>query len=188
VENQSVSAAISALVSVLVTTVLAPYLFARMKAKEEKERRDFDIRYKEYARYVTALANLEKGVREDGERFWLETLQPHFDSILQGSFDVVQFQRDLSAFTLRSAATSAAHRQELAGLRLIGSKDLIDLVDQYGKNLDDLTQGILGAAGVDFQEMRAGTAKREHLDALARRSQELNNAIIAKMRAELGTK
>lgn len=84
-ESQSVSAVISALVSVLVTTVLAPYLFARLKAREEKERRDFDIRYKEYARYVTALANLEKSIREDGERFWLETLQPHFDSISRGA-------------------------------------------------------------------------------------------------------
>lgn len=65
---------------------------------------------------------------------------------------------------------------------------MITLVDQYGRNLDELTQGILGAAGADFQEMRAGTEKRAHLDSLARRSQELNNAIIAKMRAELGTK
>jgi H+/gluconate symporter-like permease len=47
-----------AIVSVLVTSIVAPFIFYFLKRRDEIKKRNFEVRYTEYKKYLNTLENI----------------------------------------------------------------------------------------------------------------------------------
>ena len=187
-EHTTVQALISTGASVVVTGLLVPLLFHYLKRKDDLSRRDFDLKYQEFKRYVAALDAAEAAARADYEKLEHDVFAPQFKAILEGKEpDLVGVQQAVAEFTIRSTTPLLQAKKELSGLRLIGSKSLVSLIDQYIQVQTDIVNALVSStrnpnAHAHLKDIRP------FLDPLGNRSQELYVRIIEQMRSELGIK
>jgi hypothetical protein len=187
VDSQVLSALISAGTSAIVAAILSPWLAIKWKAREDKRRRDVELRYTEYTRYLAAVGDIDKAVRERADRFLRDTLPSHLEAAIGGTFDATRFQRETSTFVLDATIGIAAQRRELAGLRLIGSDGVVALVEEYTRLLDEILKQALRIAGASLEDMQPNSTLRREIEERAQRSKALQDTIIKRMRQDLGT-
>jgi hypothetical protein len=185
--NPTTQTLISTGVSVAVTSLLVPLLFHYLKRKDDLARRDFDLKYQEFKRYVAALDTVATATRADFDKISREVFAPHFKAILEGRPDLVGLQQALAEFATKVTAPVLIAKQELSGLRLIGSKALVSLIDQYTQAHADIVNSVLAHlakpnALAQLQEIRPA------IEPLGTKSLQLYGQIIAQMRSELGVK
>lgn len=123
-----------ALVSTVVTAVLAPLLFFWLKRRDEKRQRNFEVRYAEYKHYLRTLDEIASASRVEIERFFSETVATTFKTILaepEGSDDALVNMNDaLLGLTSRLGQTITKAEGELNGLRLVCSDKLLSMIDE----------------------------------------------------------
>ena len=131
-----------AVVSTAVTAVLAPLLFFWLKRRDEKRKRNFEVRYAEYKHYLRTLDEIASASRVETERLFSETIATTFKTILtepEGSDDALLSMNDaLLGLTSRLGQTITKAEGELHGLRLVCSEKLLGMIDEYVQLQRDL--------------------------------------------------
>ena len=131
-----------AAVSTVVTAVLAPLLFFWLKRRDEKRKRNFEVRYAEYKHYLRTLDEIASASRIESERFFSETIATTFKTIItdpEGSDGALLHMNEaLLGLTSRLGQTITKAEGELHGLRLVCSDKLLAMIDEYVQIQRDL--------------------------------------------------
>ena len=124
-----------AIVSTFVTVILAPLLFFYLKRKDERIKRNFDVRYSEYKKYLATLEDVTRAARGDFEKEYLHSVSDVMTEILtnpeKSNEALLKLHRSLDEYgkKIRDSFTKAVN--ELHGLKLVCSDSLLLLVNQW---------------------------------------------------------
>lgn len=180
-----------ALISILITAFLAPLLFYLLKRGDDKRKRNFEVRYAEYMRYLKTLDEIATLSRFEFEQFYTQTIAKTFRSILSDSEDsdaaLIEMSNSLVEFTTRLQKIISKAEGELHGLRLICSDELLRLIDEYvelqRELLTESTKMMENWRNIDINKPESAISGR--VKAKGERSQEIYRLIVDKMRKEL---
>ena len=124
-----------AIVSAFVTAILAPLLFYYLKRKDERIKRNFDVRYAEYKKYLATLEGVTQAARGDFEKDYLNSVSDVMNDILtnpaKSNDALLRLHKSLDGYSknIRDSFTKAVN--ELHGLKLVCSDSLLILVNQW---------------------------------------------------------
>ena len=183
-----------AIVSTIITGILAPFIFHFLKRRDEEKRRNFDVRYAEYKHYLKTLDEITAAVRIDSEKFYVETIANSFRSILSGEEDsdavLIKMNDSLLSMTSNFQKTFSRAEGELHGLKLVCSDELLEMIDEYVELQRDLlsatTRMMENWRDIDMNNPTASLTGE--MKDKAERAQVLYKAILKQMRKELKIK
>ena len=180
-----------ALVSVIVTVILAPLLFYWLNKREQRRQRRFEIRYEQYQKFLTKLDEIAEGSRTMFAAEFGPLIKRIVPRILGNPSDsdaaLIELNEELHNLTSGVHETYSKAKNELNGLRLVCSNQLLPLVEefistqdrQFQRSLDLLAQWktmspdqVVGVVPPEAEEDAAKT-------------RELQARILEIMRAEL---
>ena len=181
-----------AIVSTVITAILAPLMFYFLKRRDEQKKRHFEVRYAEYKKYLQVLEEIVAATRGDFEQSYMKAVA----SILRDMFadpdntgnHVVRLHEALDALGSQMRQTFTRATSELHGLRLVCSDKLLKMVDQFvqlqRELMDEAIAVMANAKNVDVhnpEKAMTGAMKEK-----GQRAQPLFDQILHQMRAELG--
>jgi len=183
-----------AVVAAVVSAIVGPLIFFFLKRWDEKNRRNFEIRYSEYKHYLKALEDIASASQSDFERFMRETYADCLKDILatEGRSDepLLRLNEEVNELTARVRELFSQATQELNGLRLVCSDELLSMVNEFVEIqrslLNDSCAVLSRLDQVDPNDpsaMLSGDMRQQ-----GERSQELFEQIVRQMRKELGIK
>ena len=124
-----------AIVSTILTAILAPLLFYLLKRHDEKRKRTFDIRFAEYKKYLQTLDAIAEATRLDFENNFMESISESFRNIIEGTDEsnepLLALNESMKTLTRGMRETFSKANNELHGLRLVCSENLLGLVDEF---------------------------------------------------------
>lgn len=180
-----------AIVSVVISGIIAPLAFYFLKRRDEETKRNFDVRYAEYKHYLKTLDEITVAVRADSEKFFAETVSNTFKSILSdpgNSNDVlIKLHESLGEMQSNIQKTFARAEGELHGLKLVCSDKLLGMVNDYV----NIQREIMSATTKMMENWRSIDINNPasfitgDLGAKAQQAQGLYNDILKQMRDEL---
>ncbi len=176
------SGVVSAIVSALVTHYL--------QQRAEREKRNFDIRYEEYKKYLGELEAIAASSRQ-GMVGVLELFSKQYFPRLQEAtteqeMATINDELNRDIFQMIEQAGFNYHRasSELNGLQLVCGKRLKGLIDDYTR----LCQESLEIVPLALEELKQGedvASNEDQLTSLGDRIQEIFDEIISEMRRDL---
>jgi hypothetical protein len=189
----AVSALITpAIVSTVITAILAPLMFYFLKRRDEQKKRHFEVRYAEYKKYLQVLEDIVATTRGDFEQSYMKTVASILKDMLadpdNAANHVVRLHEALDALGSQMRQTFTKATSELHGLRLVCSDKLLGMVDEFvqlqRELMDEAIAVMANAKNVDINNPEAAMtgAMREK----GQRAQPLFDQILHQMRAELG--
>jgi len=124
-----------AIVSVVVTAIVAPLIFFFLKRWDEKNKRNFEIRYAEYKHYLKALEQITASAQEDFEIFMADDFAQCLQRILtregESSEALMELNQQDNTLTSNVRKSFSQATQELNGLRLVCSSRLLEVVNEF---------------------------------------------------------
>ncbi|WP_287817741.1 hypothetical protein [Idiomarina sp.] len=183
-----------AVVAAIVSAIVGPLIFFLLKRWDDKKRRNFEIRYEEYKHYLKALEQIASSSHTDFERLMSETYTSCINEILttegQSSNPLVRLNQEVNNLTadVRKSFTQAT--EELHGLRLVCSKELLQKVNEYvniQRELIDSSCYVMG--NLDQMDINNPSASLSgEMKEKGERTRALFEEIVQQMRKELGIK
>ncbi len=183
-----------AVVAAIVSAIVGPLIFFLLKRWDDKKRRNFEIRYEEYKHYLKALEQIASSSHTDFERLMSETYASCINEILttegQSSNPLVRLNQEVNNLTadVRKSFTQAT--EELHGLRLVCSKELLQKVNEYvniQRELIDSSCYVMG--NLDQMDINNPSASLSgEMKEKGERTRALFEEIVQQMRKELGIK
>lgn len=183
-----------AIVAAAVSAIIGPTIFYFLKNRDDRRRRNFDIRYAEYKHYLKALEQITSAGREDFENFMATTYANCLQEILetegQSNEPLIRLNHEVNDLTARLRRSFTQATQELHGLRLVCSAKLLKMVNdfiQLQRELMDESCSMManltkpGADAASFQPSGQLKAKGELASAQF-------ESIVLQMRRELAIK
>lgn len=181
-----------AVVSVIVTAIIGPLVFYFLKRRDEKARRNFEVRFVEYKKYLSTLEEIAQASRGDFERDYMKTVTEVMNEIISNPGDseasLMRLNTELESFASKIRESFTKATSELHGLRLVCSTKLLSLIDEFiqlQRDLMDLSISIMSKANSidlsDPESMVSGEMKFK-----AGKYESLLDQIIKQMRKELG--
>jgi hypothetical protein len=177
----------SAVVSAAVTSLLGPIVQSHLSRRQEKRKRDFEIKYQEYKRYVEALDRISAEWTVRGMAMIREA-QEHFNAVVVGDGDpgehLEALSRSLGAVTGDMFQSMAELKGDLVGLKLICSDELLHKVQAYISSHEALGRELTSQIG----RIGAGSLAASDSDRLLEqgvRAESLKDEIVRQMRYEL---
>lgn len=181
-----------ALISTMVTAVLAPLCFYLLKRHDDKKKRNFEVRFSEYKKYVATLEGITQTSRVDFEADLMKTISSVMSEILadpeNANKAVVRLHEELSQCDSKIRESFVKATNELHGLRLVCSEKLLGLIDEFVQIQRDMMDEyirILGSINV-FETKNPADLIKGEMKAKAEKAQPLFDQILKQMRAELG--
>jgi hypothetical protein len=182
-----------AVVSAVVTGVLLPLLLHFMRRRDERQRRLFDIRYEEYRKYLTKLDEIAEASRVGFDAAFKEQFVPSLVRLVASGDDpaatIEPFMKAISELMDRSRDAFMKAKNELGGLRLVCSDQLLPKIERFvdvQKALLDESLQLLGKwKTVDLNNPE--TALSPSAKAKSEESERLLQEIVKLMRAELAS-
>lgn len=183
-----------AIVSTIITGILAPMIFYYLKRRDEEKKRNFDVRYAEYKHYLKTLDEITAAVQLDAEKFYTETIADTFRSILSGEEDgdavLIKMSDSLMSMTANIQKTFSRAEGELHGLKLVCSDELLEMIDEYvelqRELLSAVTRMMENWRNIDMSNPI--TSLNGEVKDKGDRAQMLYTAILKQMRKELKIK
>jgi len=180
------------LAAVLIASVIIPLLMHYLKGQREQKYRILDIRKEAYTQYIKKFEKAAEGVGRNYEEFSSVTLQDEFLKLLKSGNSpeaIVGFQKAVGKFPEKIMSSYRQASEEVTGLKLIGSKELLNLtkefealhkeqLDQSSKWLSELQSTLT----MPNFESPAASEMKERGEKIG----ELREKIILQMRKELG--
>ncbi len=179
----------SGVVGAFVSTVVTHFL----KQRADRERRNFDIRYSEYKKYLAALEEIASKGREAMESLMEMFFKQYIPRLLASCSDHeanqinIELSRDIGKLIDKTGFNFHQVNSELHGLRLVCGEKLSGLINEY----TTLYQKGLEVAQFIFEEIKQGkesTAIEDEIKKDGERMQDLFDNIVVEMRKELKIK
>ena len=175
-----------AVVSAAVTAVLTPLLFFLLKSREERKKRQFEVRYAECKKYLQVLAEIAAVARIDLKQAYTEIVASTLkDALANAEADYSpRLQKGLDDLSRRVRDSFARAAGGLHGLGLVCSGELLETVDEYVKLQRELVEesiSLIRDASIGNPSASATDAMKEK----AQRAESLFDRILERMRAEL---
>ena len=184
-----------ALVSTIVTAVLVPTFFYLLKRRDEMQKRNFEVRYAEYRKYMQTLEEITASTPLDFEKTFQQIVSDFFRSPMSdlnsANAALIKMQESLSPLMNKMRESFTRANNELHGLRLVCSDKLLKLVDEYVKLQEELlkSSGSLMEKWVDLGIQSSFQAKiPDEMTKMGLRSKQLFDEIVIQMRKELRIK
>lgn len=183
----------SSLVSALVTAILGPAIFYILKTREDRKRRQFEIKFGEFKHYLKALEQISRFSGEEFEKYMSGPAQRCMESILTGREDsnqaLANMNREMNEFVSRLTKSFQQAASELHGLRLICSPELFGMVNEFVRIQDQImTESIALMGQIKFNESGSVVVPTDSdLRRKGEASKQMFELIIEQMRSELGT-
>ena len=181
----------SAIIPTIVTAIIGPLIFFGLRRWDEKNRRNFEIRFSEYKHYLKALEQISSTSHAQFEEFMTETYAKCLNEILasegQSSDPVIRLNEELNHLMAGIRTSFSQATGELNGLRLVCSDKLLEMINDYvniqRKLMDESCAVLRRLEQIDLADptsMFSGEMKAE-----GERSQQLFEDIVRQMRSEL---
>jgi len=175
-----------AVVSAVVTVVLAPLLFFLLKSREEGRRRQFEVRYVEYKKCLQALEQIAAVARIDFKQAYTGIAASALKEALAEADEDYgpRLQKGLDELSGRLRDSFAGAAGELHGLGLACSAELLTTVNEFVKLQRELVEESIAVIS-DASISNLGASATEAMKEKARRAESLFERILEQMRAEL---
>jgi hypothetical protein len=183
-----------AIVSAFVTAIIAPLVFFFLKRWDEKNKRNFEIRYAEYKHYLKALEQITSSAQEDFEKFMSEGYAQCLQRILTQEGDssetLIELSQQVNTLTSNVRKSFIQATQELNGLRLVCSKKLLEVVNEFV----ELQRQLLEESSAVLSRLNQIDIDNPHsilsgeMRAKGERAEVMFELIVQQMRKELGIK
>jgi len=177
-----------AAVSAVVTALLAPLLFFLLKRRDERRKRQVELRYAEYKNCLRILEEIAAAARIDLKQSYTAVVGSTLKDVLadpgQSSDYSLRLDQELEDLgsQLRESFTRAA--SGLNGLGLVCSSELLTLVNQFVQLQRELVEESI-ALIADARISNPSEPVNEAMKERARRADSLFRQILEQMRAEL---
>ncbi len=184
-----------ALISTAITAILAPVLFHALKRRDDLNKRNFEIRYAEYKKYLQTLEDITASTRLDFEQTFQIIVSDFFSAsmndINSAQNALKKMQSALSPLMDKMRDSFTRANNELHGLRLVCSDELLKKIDEFVKLQSTLLErsGNLMSSWIDLGiNKMAPSELPDDMSKMGLRSKQLLDEIISQMRKELGIK
>ncbi len=131
-----------AVVSTVITAVLAPFLFYVLKRRDENRKRNFEVRYAEYKKYLAILEEVARATRADFETQFMQVAEESFRKLLTDTDDshqaLINLRNAMSDLGRKMREAFSKSTSELHGLRLVCSDKLLVLVNDFVRIQEEL--------------------------------------------------
>jgi len=180
-----------AVVSAVITGISAPLLFYWLKRRDDKKKRNFEVRYTEYKKYLQTLEEVVSASRIDFEKSYMTTVGKILNDILtdpeNSNRHLLRLNQALDELGNKMRESFTKSVSELHGLRLVCSDKLLSLVDgfvQLQRELMDESIVVMGKAkNIDTRNPEASISG--NMKEKAAKAEPLFNQILIQMRKEL---
>lgn len=164
------------------------YIQLRLRKKYERESKILDMRYHTYREYLSKLDSINEELR-----IKYTDLNPVFQNVfvqlLENPSDkspLIEMSKKVSEMSTQATSVFNKTYQELNGLRLICSKDMLKILDEYQalakSQLDDIGTFL---NQVDFTNPNPSSQTTQAMQAKYNRLDQLKKQLEALMRKEL---
>ena len=183
-----------AIVSVIVTSIVAPFIFYFLKRRDEIKKRNFEVRYTEYKKYLNTLENISSLSRITFEKDFMKIANDCFSDILSNPQDsnaaLIRLNSGLQELTanLRTSFTQA--QNELHGLKLVCSQNLLDMINEFISLQNELISKSTEFMGrwKEYVGKEQSFFENNSFKELGQRANSLYEDILKQMRKELKIK
>lgn len=181
-----------AAISAVVTSVLAPLIFYILKRRDERQKRNFEVRYSEYKKYLGTLDEIARSSSADFERDFMQTATGSMNRILLGGPDadhaLVELNTSLSQMGRKVRESFSKATNELHGLRLVCSDALLAQIDRFVQLQSELMDESLNVFEKlkQFNPPDPNAILTDQMKSKGKESQKLFTEIVKQMRKELG--
>ena len=184
----------SSLVSVVVSAVIGPAIFYVLKTREDRKRRRFDTKFGEFKHYLKALEEISRFSGEEFETYMAGPAQQCIATVItatneaQRNLALVTMNQEMTEFVSRLTTAFRRASSELHGLRLVCSKTLLEMVNEFVRNQELMLHesislmGNIKLGGPQLVETPEGS----NLIHKGEESKKLFERIVDQMRHELG--
>ena len=183
-----------ALISLLVTSIVAPLIFYILKRIDETRKRNFEVRYEEYKRYLNTLENISSLSRITFEKDFMNITNECFQDILskpeESNSALIKLNTALQELTAKLRTSFSQAINELNGLRLVSSQKLFDMVNEFASIQKELLEKSTEFMGKWQQYIGKEKTLFENSEIknLGMRANSLYEDILRQMRKELNIK
>ena len=164
------------------------YFQLRLRKKYEQESKMLDMRYHTYREYLSKLDRINEELRVKYTDL-NEVFCDVFAKILQNPHDnspLIEMNKKVSEMSIQATNAFSKTYQELNGLRLVCSKDMLKILDEYRSlsksQLDDMSTFF---SQIDFTNPNPTSQATQTLQAKYNRLDELKKQLEDLMRREL---
>ncbi len=123
------------IVSTILTSILAPFLFYLLKRRDDNRRRSFDVRYAEYQKYQKTLDEISEAARINFEEKFLIDITDYFKRIMTNPQESTSAITDLNSSLIglikHINQTFTKSIGELHGLKLVCSDKLLEMIEEF---------------------------------------------------------
>lgn len=133
-----------ALISLVVTSIVAPLIFYFLKRFDETRNRNFEVRYEEYKKYLNTLENISSLSRITFENDFMNIVNECFRDILskpeESSSALIKLNTALQELTAKLRTSFSQAMNELNGLKLVSSQKLFEMVNEFASIQKELIE------------------------------------------------
>jgi hypothetical protein len=172
---------VGSLSGAIVSSIISPLIFYYLNRKHHRREKAADRRIEDYRRYLQTLDSFGESLRNDFEDFLAVRFPAHISSLVAGNPNVDQFNRDLAQFPTRLFSNHARAKDELQGLQLTCSEEVLELVKPYL----GLFESVQRDATIFPFELQQLAKAKDRLKELGAQSEVLHEKIMAQMRKEI---
>lgn len=131
-------------IGIIIASIIIPLLIHYLKGKRELKHKILYIRREAYTQYFKKFEKAAEGVGQNYEEFSTVTLQDEFLKLLKSGNSpeaIVDFQKAVGDFPEKIQSSYRQATEEITGLKLIGSKELLNLTKEFERlNKEQLYQ------------------------------------------------
>ena len=124
-----------AIISVIVTSIVAPFIFYFLKRRDEIKKRNFEVRYAEYKKYLNTLENISSLSRISFEKDFMEIAKDCFSNIIsnpqESNAALIKLNTAMEELTSKLRTSFTQAQNELHGLKLVCSQKLLFMINEF---------------------------------------------------------
>jgi len=179
---------------VVVSAIIGPAIFYVLKTREDRKRRRVDTKFGEFKHYLKALEEISRFSGEEFETYMAGPAQRCIAIVLTATDEaqrnqaLVTMNHEMAEFVSRLTTAFRQATSELHGLRLVCSKTLLEMVNEFVHNQELMLHESISLMGnIKFRGPQlVETPENSELIRKGEESKKLFERIVNQMRHELG--
>ena len=181
-----------AIISTFITAIFAPLIFNFLKRRDEINKRNFEVRYSEYKKYLNTLEEISNKMNTNFEKEYIKVVSEVFNSIIsnpeKSNEALRRLNNELQKLTNNLRTIFSKATSELYGLKLVCSDKLFNMIEEFistQKQIMKKSINFMGKINLD-KPSDFSFIENNDIKKLGSHSEKLFQDIVLQMRKELG--
>ena len=180
-----------AIVSIIVTSLVAPFIFYFLKRRDEIKKRNFEVRCAEYKKYLNTLENISSLSRISFEKDFMKIANECFSEIItnpqESNASLIKLNSAMQELTATLRPSFSQAQNELHGLKLVCSQKLLYMINEFISLQNELINKSTEfmAHWKEYIGKKESFFENSSIKELGQRANSLYEDILKEMRKEL---